>query len=353
MSDKTEKATAKKLQDARKKGEVAKSKDVTSAAVFIVLLGLLWIAGGTFMTAIHALLEVAIDAPAQVSSGKPWWLLIEQLARDAAKVIVPVLGAAVVAAVLAGFAQVRGVFSVEPMQFKPERLNPAEGLKNLISTRQLFELLKLIAKTAALGVALFFVVKAGLPGTVRTIYAEPAAVGLVGWKLVLWLFGVAAVIYAVMSIADMGLQIFEFLKRQRMSKDEVRREHRDMDGDPHVRGRRRQLARELANGQGGAPLAKASVVLANPTHVAVAIWYERGITELPVVIAKGLDADAQAIKRDARALRVPIVENPPLARQLFADVSLNESIEEAHFEAVAEVLRWVNKVGAESDAATS
>ncbi len=353
MSEKTEKATAKKLQDARKKGEVAKSKDATSAVVFVVLFGLLWVSGGTFMAAIYALLEVAIDAPAQVGSGKPWALLFEQLARDAARIVVPVLVAAVVAAVLAGLAQVRGVFSFEPMQFKPERLNPAEGLKNLFSTRQLFELLKLIAKTAALGVALFVVIKTGLPGAVRTVYAEPAAAGLVGWKLLLWLCGVAALIYAVMSIADIGLQIFEFLKQQRMSKDEVRREQRDMDGDPHVRGRRRQLARELANGQGGAPLAKASVVLANPTHVAVAVWYERGITELPVIIAKGLDADAQAIKREAHKLRVPIVENPPLARQLFADVGLNEPIEEAHFEAVAEVLRWVSKVGAESEAEVS
>jgi hypothetical protein len=119
MSEKTEKASAKKLQDARKKGEIAKSKDATSAAVFIVLLGLMWAAGGAFMAAIQALLEVAIDAPAQVGSGKPWWLLLEQLARDAAKVVLPVLIAAVVAAVLAGFAQVRGVFSFEPMQFKP------------------------------------------------------------------------------------------------------------------------------------------------------------------------------------------------------------------------------------------
>jgi type III secretion protein U len=353
MSEKTEKATAKKLLDARKKGEVAKSKDATSAVVFMVLLGLLWMAGGVFMSALQAVFEVAINAPAQVGSGKPWWLLFEQLARDAAKVVLPVLIAAVVAAVLAGFAQVRGVFSFEPMQFKPERLNPAEGLKNLFSTRQLIELLKLIAKTLALGGALFFIVKAGLPGAVRTLYAEPAAAGLVGWKLLLWLFSVAAAIYAVMSIADIGLQIFEFLKRQRMSKDEVRREQRDMDGDPHVRGRRRQLARELATGQGGAPLSKASVVLTNPTHVAVAIWYERGITELPIVIAKGLDTDAQAIKREARTLRVPIVENPPLARELFAQVGLNESIEAAHFEAVAEVLRWLSKAGAEGEAVAS
>jgi type III secretion protein U len=152
------------------------------------------------------------------------------------------------------------------------------------------------------------------------------------------------------SVADFGLQVFEYLKRQRMSKEEVKRERRDMDGDPHVRARRRQILRELASGQGGAPLAKASVVLTNPTHVAVALWYERGLTELPVVIAKALDSEALELRRSARGLRVPIVENRPLARQLYAEVGLNETIEEAHFEAVAEVLRWVRGLQTEGEA---
>jgi type III secretion protein U len=348
MSEKTEKASAKKLRDARKKGEVAKSKDATSAVVFLALLGVLWVAGEGFIVAVKAMLEVAIEAPAHVGSARPWWLLIEQLVRDGARVVLPVLGAALVAAVLAGFAQVRGVFSFEPLQFKPERLNPAEGLKNLFSTRQLFELIKLIVKTTALGAVLFFIVRGGFPAAMRTVYAEPATAGVIGWKLVLWLFGAAALVYATVAVADVGLQIFEFLKRQRMTKDEVRREQRDTDGDPHVRGRRRQLARELATGLGGAPLAKASVVLTNPTHVAVAIWYERGTTELPVVIGKGLDSEALEIRREARALQVPIVENRLLARRLYADVGLNEPIDEAHFQAVAEVLRWVRGLNAEA-----
>ncbi len=345
MTEKTEKATAKKLRDARLKGEVAKSKDVTSAAVFVALLGVLWLGGALFMKSIRAVLEIAIDAPAQVTAGRPWLLLLEQALREAGIVVLPVLGAALVAAVLAGFAQVRGVFSAEPLQFKPERLNPAEGLKNLFSTRQLFELLKLIVKTVALSFALFVVVKGGFSAAVRGVYAQPATAGLIGWKLVLWLFCVAALVYAVVSTADFGLQVFEYLKRQRMTKEEVRRERRDMDGDPHVRARRRQMFRELASGQGGAPLAKASVVLTNPTQVAVALWYERGQTELPVVVAKGLDSEALALRRAARTLKVPIVENRPLARQLYAEVGLNEPIEEAHFQAVAEVLRWVRSLG--------
>jgi type III secretion protein U len=350
MTEKTEKASNKKLRDARKRGEVAKSKDVTSAAVFAALLAVLWIGAGYFMKAIEAVLEIAIDAPAQVTAGRPWLLLLEQAVRDGSLIVLPVLVAALVAALLAGFAQVRGVFSVEPLQFKPERLNPAEGLKNLFSTRQLFELLKLIVKTAALGFALYVVVQGGFSAALRSVYAQPAAAGLIGWKLVLWLFSVAALVYAVVSVADFGLQVFEYLKRQRMSKEEVKRERRDMDGDPHVRARRRQILRELASGQGGAPLAKASVVLTNPTHVAVALWYERGLTELPVVIAKALDSEALELRRSARGLRVPIVENRPLARQLYAEVGLNETIEEAHFEAVAEVLRWVRGLQTEGEA---
>jgi type III secretion protein U len=265
--------------------------------------------------------------------------------QHAGAVVLPVLGTALVAAVLAGFAQVRGVFSVEPLQFKPERMNPAEGLKQLFSTRQLFELLKLIAKTTALGFALFAVVSGGFSAAVRSVYAQPAGAGLVGWTLVLWLFCVAALVYAVVSAADFGLQWFEYLKGQRMTKEDVRRERRDLDGDPHVRAQRRQLLRELASGQGGAPLAKASVLLTNPTHVAVALWYERGRTELPVVIAKGLEGEALALRRAAHTLHVPIVENRSLARRLHAEVGLNEPIDEAHFQAVAEVLRWVRSLG--------
>jgi type III secretion protein U len=351
MTEKTEKATAKKLRDARKRGEVAKSKDVTSAVVFAALLAVLWVGSGMFMQAIAAVMEMAIDAPAQVKAGRSWILLLEQAIRDSAVVVIPVLGAALVAALLAGFAQVRGVFSVEPLQFKPERLNPAEGLKNLFSTRQLFELLKLVAKTTALAAALFIVVKGGFSATLRSVYAQPDTAGLIGWQLVMWLFSVAAIVYASMSVLDFGLQVFEYLKNQRMTKEEVKRERRDSDGDPHVRARRRHLFRELSNGQGGAPLAKASVVLTNPTHVAVALWYERGRTELPVVIAKALDADALELRRSARSLHVPIVEDRPLARRLYAEVGLNETIAEAHFEAVAEVLRWVRSLGAEGEEA--
>ena len=342
MSEKTEKASAKKLRDARRKGEVAKSKDITSTVVFIALLGLLWAGGAGFMQSLRSLAEMAVNAPAAVKAGRPWPLLLDAALHDAVRVVLPVLGAAAMAAVLAGFAQVRGVFSFEPMKFKPERLNPAEGLKNLFSTRQLFELIKLVIKTSALGFALWIVVKGGFSAAVRSVYAEPLVAGQIGWQLVLWLFAVAAMIYAGIALADLGLQIFEYLKGQRMSKEEVRRERRDVDGDPHVRARRRQMQREMASGQGGsAPLAKASVVLTNPTHVAVALWYERGQTELPVVIAKGLDSDALALRRAAQRLQVPIVENPPLARLLYAQVGLHEAIDEAHFHAVAEVLRWV------------
>ncbi len=349
MSEKTEKATAKKLRDARRRGEVARSKDVNSAVVFAALLAVLWMGSDVFMQALFAVMEMAIDAPAQVKAGRSWILLLEQMLRDSAVVVIPVLGAAIVAALLAGFAQVRGVFSMEPLQFKPERLNPAEGLKNLFSTRQLFELLKLVANTSALAFALFIVVKGGFSATVRSVYAQPDTAGLIGWKLLMWLFSVAAIVYAAMSVIDFGLQIYEYLKNQRMTKEEVKRERRDSDGDPHVRARRRQLFRELSNGQGGAPLAKASVVLTNPTHVAVALWYERGRTELPVVIAKALDSQALELRRSARMLHVPIVEDRPLARQLYAEVAVNEPIDEAHFEAVAEVLRWVRSLGAEAE----
>jgi type III secretion protein U len=351
MSDKTEKPSQKKLRDARKKGEVAHSKDVISTVEFVALLIVLWGLGGWILTTLQGVLELAITAPQQVRDGRHWLLLTQQALQDGARIVLPLLGAGVVAAVLAGFAQTRGVFSFDPLKLKFERMNPAEGLKRLFSSRQVFELLKLVAKVCLLGSALWYIVKDGMAPALRSVYSAPQTAGLIGWELLLWLFGTAAIIYLLTALADFGIQIYEFIKQQRMTKDEVRREHRDENGDPHVRGRRRALQRELASGQ-GAPLAKASVVVTNPTHVAVALYYERGITELPVVIAKELDKQALMLRRQAQRLQVPIVENVPLARRLYAEVPLNDCIEEVHFEAVAEVLRFVRdlKEGAGGEA---
>jgi type III secretion protein U len=351
MSEKTEKPTAKKLRDAHQRGEIAKSADLTTALTFAAVLGVLWFASTPFASVLQALAELAINAPSHVRSKTPWLLLFQQALMDGARVILGAMLSACVVAILVGAAQSRGVFSLDPLMPKLEKLNPAQGLQQMFSPKRLIELAKLLVKGVLLAVVLWFVLRDAITPALRTLRISTDAVesiGVTAWSLLMQMCAYAAAVYLILALADVGLQIYNFMQQQRMSKDDVKRERRDQDGDPMVKSQRRRLQREMAQGTGNVPMKKANVVVTNPTHFAVALYYEAGVTDLPLVIAKGVDEHAQALRKLAMQHRVPIVENPPLARQLHADVGLDEYIEEAHFEAVAEVLRFIG--GMETEA---
>jgi type III secretion protein U len=344
MSEKTEQPTHKKLRDAHKRGEIARSADLVSAFTFTAVLAALWFAGGMLANVVTALVEVAINAPQHVRSETPWLLLFQQALMDGGKAIVMVVFTACIVAILIGAAQSKGVFSLDPLMPKLEKLNPASGLKQMFSAQRIIELGKLVLKGALLSVTLGFAVRDAIGPAMSTLRVSPSAVSSVGgtmWSLLMGMCAMAAAIYIVLALLDVALQIYNFMKQQRMTKEEVKRERKDQDGDPHIKSQRRRLAREIAQGTGGVPLKKANVLVTNPTHYAVALYYEADVTDLPLVIAKGTDDDALALRRQAMRLNVPIVEDRPLARALYADVDLDDYIEEAHFEAVVEVLKFV------------
>jgi type III secretion protein U len=351
MSEKTEKPTAKKLRDAHKRGEIAKSADLTTALTFAAVLGVLWFASTPFASVVQALTELAINAPSHVRSKTPWLLLFQQALTDGARVILGAVLTAAAVAVLVGAAQSRGVFSLDPLMPKLDKLNPAQGLQQMFSPKRLIELAKLLLKGVLLSVVLWFVLRDAITPALRTLRVSTDAVesiGVTAWSLLMQMCAYAAAVYLILALADVGLQIYNFMQQQRMSKDEVKRERRDQDGDPMVKSQRRRLQREMAQGTGGVPMKKANVVVTNPTHFAVALYYEAGVTDLPLVIAKGVDEHAHALRKQAVQHRVPIVENPSLARRLHAEVELDEYIEEAHFEAVAEVLRFIGDMETET-----
>jgi type III secretion protein U len=353
MSEKSEKPTAKKLRDAHKRGEIARSADLTTALCFAAVLGVLWFAAAPFASVMQALTELAINAPSHVRSKTPWLLLFQQALMDGARVILSALFTAFAVAVLVGAAQSRGVFSLDPLMPKLDKLNPAQGLQQMFSPQRLVELGKLLVRGVLLTVVLWFVLRDAIVPALRTMRVSTDAVASIGataWSLAMQMCWYAAVVYLILALADVGLQIYHFTQQQRMSKDEVKRERRDQDGDPMVKSQRRRLAREIAQGTGNVPLKKANVLVTNPTHYAVALYYEAGITDLPLVIAKGTDDDALALRREAVRHTVPIIENRPLARRLHDEVDLDDYIEEAHFEAVAEVLRFVGGVEDAADA---
>jgi len=264
--------------------------------------------------------------------------------HDALWVVTPLLAIGLGGAVLMGALQTRGVFSVTPITPKFERINPGQGLKNLFSTRQLFELVKMLVKTALLMALLIASIANSLDTLIKMVYAPAADLLRVSGSIILILMAWAAAIYALGAAVDYGHQYHEFMKQQKMSIDEVRRELRDTEGDAHIKARRRSTARELALSKMIGRVSSSSVVVANPSHVSVALYYEQGETDLPRVVAKGVDATALKIRAEAERGKVPVLEDPPLARRLFRDVALDQYINEDLIDAIAAVFRWARQV---------
>jgi type III secretion protein U len=347
MSEKTLKPTARKLREARKQGEVVHSRDLSSVSTFAVLWICLGLCAGNFWTHLRHITEQGLLAAADSESSQAWLSSVQSIAIDAAWIVGPLLVLVIASSVLIGGLQTRGIFSTAPLTPKFDRLNPAEGLRRIFSTRSLLELGMMLLKTALLLALLFYCIRSSYDSLVKTIYTAPSDVLRVAAVLLWHLMGWAILIYAIGAALDYAHQLYEFMKQHKMSIEEVRRELKDTEGDPRIKARRRSLGRQMildpVRGGGGLAqrLATASVVIVNPTHVSVALSYARGKTPLPRVVAKGLDQTALRIRREAERLRLPVLEDPPLARRLFREVALDQYIREELIDSVAAVFRWV------------
>jgi type III secretion protein U len=258
--------------------------------------------------------------------------------------IVPILGVSVAIGVVAAFAQVGPIVSFEAIEIKFDKLNPVEGLKKIFSVRSLIDFAKMVVKAVALGSVVWVMVKDMVPLLVGAAYLPPLGIGSIGWTAMLKLLGAAAIVFIVVGPVDFGIQKWLFVRDQKMSKDEVKREHKESEGDPQLKGKRKQLAQEMANSAPEKRVPGASVVVTNPTHYAVALRYEPGGEyPVPVVVAKGIDAEAMLIRGLAERHAVPIVGNPPLARALHL-MEIDSPVPENLFDSVAAVLRWVQVV---------
>lgn len=351
MSDseeKTEQPTRHKLKEARKKGEVALSRELTGAIGFVAVFLLLWLGSAFLQGKLRGVLDAALDAIGADSRAPLTGAAIEQMAVSAMWVVVPVLALAVVAGLAAAFAQTRGVFSTEPLKLKFEKLNPGEALKNLFSTKQLGVLVQMVFKLGLLAAVTVLTVKTFIGPMILGIHAEPGHTSLAGAGAVRVLFGGCGVVFVALGALDFVHQYFEHIKKNKMSKSELKRENKDQEGDPHLRSELKLRRREIVDAPAKLGVAGASVVVTNPTHFAVALYYDGSVVDLPVVVAKGQDDAALAIRREAGRSAVPVLENPPLARALFAGVGLGEAIGDEHVEAVAEVFRWLGRFKAGS-----
>ncbi|MBA3825824.1 MAG: flagellar biosynthesis protein FlhB [Ktedonobacterales bacterium] len=343
--ERTEDATPKRKQDARKKGQVVRSTDLPPAvgllAGVLVLRMTAPAAWGDFAGVLrNGLTTIARpDLSARDAVG-----LVSQSMMGGLLAIVPVLGALLVGGVATGLLQTGFVVSTKAIMPDFGKVNPLSGMKRLFSPKTGFELLKMVLR-----LVIFIAVTIGVA---QSVMAQIMALGMTGIGGVAGILGDAiyalllrvAMAGAVLAALDYGFQRWQFNKSLKMTKQEIRDEMRQTEGDPQIKSRIRRLQRERARKRMMSEVPKSTVVIANPTHFAIALRYESGKTRAPIVVAKGKDLIAQQIKAVAAQHGVPIVENPPLARTLYASVAVGREIPYHLYRAVAEVLAFIYRL---------
>ena len=345
QSEKTEEPTPKKLSEARNKGQIATSKEVNS---FAVLLGATLVIGilGPFVTLrvyspLAGLVEKAGTMPIdQGSSGD----ILFDVFTSVIIALSPVFAVFMVLALAASLGQSGILFTAEPITPKFDKISPIKGFSRLFSLRSIVEFLKGIAKMGVVGTVALILVLPELDRLETIVQMDVRQLLEEIQTLVMrLLFGVAAVM-VVIAVADYIYQKYEHIKQLKMSRQEIRDEHKQSEGDPHVKARLRQIRHERARQRMMAAVPQADVVVTNPTHFAVALKYDTAVMAAPTVVAKGVDNVAFRIREVAEANGVPIVENPPLARALFGGVDLDQQIPEEHYQAVAQIISYVYRL---------
>ncbi|VWB45735.1 type III secretion protein [Burkholderia lata] len=343
MAEKDQKPTAKRLREAREKGDVPKSAETISSAFFVGVCVALAVGIGALFARLQALFRLVFDAVGAADPSARIAVLIDGAARDWATLSAQIVAAGLLAGLLAGFVQVGGVMAWSRLVPQLSRLNPAEGMKNLWSLRNLVNLAKMLLKTALLVATLGWLIVESLDPSVQSGFTRPISILALIVKLLMLLFGWAALIYIVMALIDIVHQRHEFNQKMKMSIDEVRREHKEDEGDPHIEAKRRQLAREAQFASLSDRIGYASVVVYSP-RVAVALYYG-GIGTLPWVLARGEGDAAERIVRAARDALRPTLANVGLAQALYETTPENGTIQPQHFREVAQLLKWATGAG--------
>ena len=343
--EKTEKATPQKRRDARKKGQVAKSSDLPGAMIMFFSFLALFMLGGYFEHRLHALFTVAFN------EYMLWNITMDSVASMFREIIVqgmlltaPILIIAFVIGFVGNYVQIGFLFSGEPLKMKLNKLDPIQGAKRIFSIRALVEFLKSTIKFIVVASVVWFTIwgaKDQLLGLANVPLED--ALRFAG-QLTVWLGVEIGAVLIVLAILDYMYQRYDHNKQLKMSKQEVKEEFKKTEGDPLIKSRIREKQRRMAMARMMQEVPHADVVITNPTHYAVALKYDATIMEEPQVVAKGVDYMALKIREVAEEHDIVMMENRPLARALYDQVEIGESIPAELFQAVAEVLAYVYKV---------
>ena len=349
--EKTEEPTAKKLSDARNEGQVAKGKDLTSAVMLLVLFMVLRFTVGNMG---EGFIECFNKNYTQIGdlftsthgeyNMQYTIALIQSAALDMLKLLIPFFGVGFIIAIVIELAQVKWKPTSKPLQPKLSKFNPINGIKRMFSVRTLVSLIKQIVILVVIFIVVYNKLKSRM-SDIYMLYDIPliSAIMLLG-DIIFDIGTVICVIYTIIGIADYVFEKRKFRKDMMMTKQEVKDEWKNTEGNPEVKNKIRQKMSEASRRRMMQAVPEADVVITNPTHFAVALKYEQNMGKAPVVVAKGEDYLAAKIKEAARENNIEIVENKPLARMLYYNVELDEEIPPELYQAVAEVLAFVYNI---------
>lgn len=343
--EKTEPATAKKLQDVRKDGQTAKSKELITAislmSLFILIKIYVGVAGQKFTEAfkdIYGTFQKVADSSDNGMRMADAVSSVREVLMSSISIAVPIFIVAVVVGILCNSLQQKWMVTAKPLQPKMSKISPASGFKRIFSFRQLFELIKSIAMMLVIGIMSYVTIKDKV-NILLTFYdiSLNAALKTVGDIIVDLGIKISAV-FLIIGFVDLIYQKFKFKNDNMMTKQEIKDEYKNTEGDPQVKGQIRRKMAEISRRRMMEQLPEADVVITNPTHFAVALKYEPDSGKAPVVIAKGADYLAFQIKDKARECNIEIVENKPLARMLYHNVDIGMEIPPELYQVVAEIL---------------
>ncbi|BDV01969.1 EscU/YscU/HrcU family type III secretion system export apparatus switch protein [Thermodesulfomicrobium sp. WS] len=343
--EKTEQPTPKRLRDARKKGQVAKSKEVSSATNVIGVFLFLWLFREHYLSGFQNMIATAGER-AMEPFDKALSLLLHDLTSISLKLLLPLFLVVIVCDVASNFFQIGFLMAFESIKPDLQKLNPASALKRIFSKKNLMEFVKSLVKVTCLAVTVTLVLRMVLPSLVSAPYGDPSFILDILRSVLKTFMTYISLAFVVLAAADYFFQKRQHLKELMMTKEEVKQEYKEMEGDPHIKSKRRQLHQELLTNTMLQSVKKATVVVTNPTHRAVALFYEKDTTKLPVIVAKGENLLAKRILEIAREEGIPIMTDVPLAHALYEKGQLDDYIPSDLIEPVAEVLKWVYQLKA-------
>lgn len=339
-SSKTEDPTQKKLDEARKKGQVPQSKEVNSWITLLAATLLIGTATGGLFINFEQFLKVFLEQPHLMGSGGIGSVLSQTMIKTLGFIAVPMI-VLFVAALIGPFAQVGFMVAPEVLKMDFSKVSPMKGAKRLFSMKSIVEFIKSLLKIVAIGWVGYILVAPYFPTIEHTMNQPVSEILHNLYAMTMRMLVGMMVALLIIALADLLYQRWDFNKSMRMTKQELKDEYKQTEGDPHVKGKLKQLRFEKSRQRMMQAVPKADVIITNPTHFAVALKYNPDEMDAPTVVAKGVDDVALRIRELGKENNVEIVENPPLARSLYADVELEQAIPPELFKAVAEVISYV------------